>query len=127
MVAIRALLAAGQYDRARQELEFILQYQDQKTGMIWHELSQSAGWVDWGKYPYKYLHVDLIFDFLNTADNYFSVTGDQDFAKAHWPSIQSAYQIADPYWIQKTACRLFRLINKVEESKMHSAMNWRCL
>ena len=92
MVAIHALLAAGQYDRARQELEFILKYQDKKNGMIWHELSQSAGLLDWGKYPYMYVHVDLTFDFLNTVGNYYSATGDRDFVEAHWPSIQSAYE-----------------------------------
>ena len=37
------LVATGEYERARAELEFILKYQDRKTGMIWHELSQSAG------------------------------------------------------------------------------------
>jgi glycogen debranching enzyme len=92
MVAIRALLAAGQYDRARQELEFILEYQDHKTGMIWHELSQSAKWLDWSRYPYMYVHVDLTFQFLNTVGDYFSATGDLDFVKSHWPSIQSAYE-----------------------------------
>ena len=92
MVAIHALLAAGEYDRARQELEFIFKYQDQKTGMIWHELSQSAGLLDWPKYPYMFVHVDLTFQFLSTVDNYFSATGDQDFIRAHWVSIQSAYQ-----------------------------------
>jgi hypothetical protein len=92
MVAVPALIAAGQYDRARQELEFILKYQDQKTGMIWHELSQSAAWLDWGKYPYMFVHVDLTFDFLNTIGDYFSATGDQDFVKTHWLSIQSAYE-----------------------------------
>src|SRR6202140_3595848 len=92
MVAVPALIAAGQYDRARQELEFILKYQDQKTGMIWHELSQSASWLDWAKYPYMYVHVDLTFEFLNTVGKYFSATGDLDFVKAHWPSIQSAYE-----------------------------------
>lgn len=92
MVATRALLAAGQYVRARQELEFILKYQDQKSGMIWHELSQSAGSLDWAKYPYMYAHVDLTFDFLNTVADYFSVTADRDFLQAHWLSIQSAYQ-----------------------------------
>jgi len=92
MVAIRALLAAGQYDRARQELEFILQYQDHKTGMIWHELSQSAKWLDWSRYPYMFVHVDLTFQFLNTVGDYFLATGDLDFVKAHWPSIQSAYE-----------------------------------
>jgi glycogen debranching enzyme len=92
MVAIRALLAAGEFERVRQELEFILKYQDQKTGMIWHELSQSAGRLDWSKYPYLFVHVDLTFDFLNTVGDYFSVTGDRDFVKTHWPSIQSAYE-----------------------------------
>ena len=92
MVAIRALLAAGQYDRARQELQFILKYQDRKTGMVWHELSQSAGLMEWGKYPYMFVHVDLTFDFLNTIGEYFSTTGDRDFVKANWHSIQSAYE-----------------------------------
>jgi glycogen debranching enzyme len=90
MVAVRALLAAGLYDPARQELEFILKYQNKETGMIWHELSQSAGWLDWGKYPYMYLHVDLTSQFLATVGAYFSVSGDHEFVAAHWPSIQAA-------------------------------------
>jgi glycogen debranching enzyme len=92
MVATRALLAAGEYQQARQELEFILKYQDHKTGMIWHELSQSAGWLDWSKYPYMYLHTDLTFDFLNTVAEYFSITGDHDFVSSHWTAIQAAHQ-----------------------------------
>ena len=51
MVIVHALLAEGDYAQARQELEFILKYQDGKTGMIWHELSQSADWLDWSKFP----------------------------------------------------------------------------
>lgn len=92
MVDLRSLLAAGQYDRARQELEFILKYQDQKTGMIWHELSQSAGWLDWAKYPYMYVHVELTFYFLAAVADYFFATGDQKFVNANWESLQSAYQ-----------------------------------
>jgi len=91
MVAVQGLLAAGEYARAREELEFIIKYQDRKTGMIWHEMSQSAGQLEWAKYPYMFVHVDVTFQFLSTVGNYFSVTGDQDFVKAHWPSIQSAY------------------------------------
>jgi glycogen debranching enzyme len=90
MVDIPALLAAGEYTRAREELEFILKYQDQKTGMIWHELSQSAGWIVWNKYPYMFVHVELTFDFLSASAEYFSTTGDLDFIKSHWPAIQSA-------------------------------------
>jgi hypothetical protein len=92
MVAIRALLASGQYKRAREELEFILKYQDQKTGMIWHELSQSAGLLDWRKYPYMFVHVDLTFDFLEAMWSYFSATGDREFVTSRWASIESAYQ-----------------------------------
>lgn len=92
MVAIRGLLAEGEYDRARQELEFILKYQDPKTGMIWHELAQSAAFLDWKNYPYMYLHVDLSFDFLATVAEYYSTTGDSEFLNAHWDSILAAYQ-----------------------------------
>ncbi len=91
MVAVNGLLAENQYEHARQELEFILRHQDQKTGMIWHELSQSAPWLDWDKYPFLYMHVDLTFQFLNTVGEYVSTTGDRDFLKAHWPAIQAAY------------------------------------
>lgn len=91
MVAARALLAAGRYERAREELEFILKFQDRKTGMIWHELSQSAGSLDWLNYPYMYVHVDLSFDFLDVIAEYYSITGDLAFVKKNWPAIQSAY------------------------------------
>ncbi len=92
MAAVQALLADGSYDQARQELEFILKYQNPKTGMIWHELSQSAAWLDWKTYPYLFLHVDLTYEFLIAVRDYLSRTGDLDFAKSHWDAIQLAYQ-----------------------------------
>ena len=92
MVATRALLAAGRYERAREELEFILKFQDRKTGMIWHELSQSAGALEWRKYPYMFVHVDLSYDFLDVVAEYYSVTGDLAFVKKNWDALQSAYR-----------------------------------
>lgn len=92
MIAARALLAAGRYERAREELEFILKYQDQKTGMIWHELSQSAGVIEWHKYPYMFGHVDLSYDFLDMLAEYYTTTGDLRFIKKHWNAIQLAYR-----------------------------------
>ena len=92
MVATHALLAAGRYERAREELEFILKYQDRKSGMIWHELSQSAGAMEWRKYPYMFVHVDLSYDFLDTVAEYYSVTGDLEFVKKNWRPIESAYR-----------------------------------
>jgi hypothetical protein len=92
MIATRALLAAGRYERAREEFELILKYQDRKTGMMWHELSQSAGAMDWRKYPYMFVHVDLSYDFVDMMARYYSVTGDLAFVKEHWDAIQSAYR-----------------------------------
>lgn len=92
MIAARALLAAGRNERAREQLELVLKYQDKKTGMIWHELSQSAGVIEWHKYPYMFGHVDLSFDFLDMIAEYYATTGDLAFVKKHWDAIQSAYR-----------------------------------
>jgi hypothetical protein len=92
MVDLPALLAAGQFQRAREEIEFILKYQDQQNGMIWHELAQSAGWLDWKSYPYMFVHVELTFDFLSAVANYYSVTNDRSFVEAHWNPIHSAFE-----------------------------------
>lgn len=101
MITLHALLASGEYDRAREELEFILKYQDPKTGMVWHELTQSAGLLDWKRYPYLYVHVDLSFDFLRTVDEYLSTTGDLRFVNDHWKALESAYRycrtLLDPH------------------------------
>lgn len=101
LIAMEGLVAAGEYERARAELEFILKYQDRKTGMIWHELSQSAAHIDWaGKYPYMFVHVDITFQFLGALTRYVGTTGDIDFAKQHWPAIEAAYRycqsVVDP-------------------------------
>lgn len=92
MIAADGLIAVGEFARARQELEFIQKYQDPQTGMIWHELSQSAGYIDWSAYPYMYVHVDLSFDYLNALEHYVSASGDKGFAAEHWQSIDAAYR-----------------------------------
>lgn len=92
MVTARALLAAGRYERAREELEFILKFRDRKTGMIWHELSQSAAQMDWQKYPYMFVHVELSHDFLAMMAEYYSITGDVQFVKKNWDAVEGAYR-----------------------------------
>ena len=92
LVAVDALLREGAYARAREELAFIMRYQNKRTGAIWHELSQSAGFLDWeGAYPYMFVHVDISFDFLNAVRDYVQTTGDIAFANDHWKSIRAAY------------------------------------
>ena len=60
--------------------------------MLWHELSQSAGLLDWaGRYPYMYVHVDISFDYLSAVARYVRASGDVDFLTAHWSAIESAY------------------------------------
>lgn len=93
LVAANAAIDSGAMEKARDELEFILRYQDAKTGMIWHELSQSAGWIDWvGKYPYMYVHVDISFDFIATVARYIEASGDTEFLRRHWSGIEAAYR-----------------------------------
>ncbi len=96
MVAVQALLSAGEYDRARSALDFIAKYQDPKTGMLWHEMSQSAGLIDWvGKYPYMFVHVDISFQYLNTVAEYVATSGDKSFLQDHWNSVQAAYRYCE--------------------------------
>src|SRR3982751_6110983 len=92
LVTRDALLREGAYERARDELAFIMRYQNARTGAIWHEMSQSAGLVDWaGSYPYMFVHVDISFDFLRSMRDYVRTTGDVAFVVAHWRSIRAAY------------------------------------
>ncbi|VVS96615.1 conserved exported hypothetical protein [Sphingomonas sp. EC-HK361] len=93
LVVMEGMLAAGQFDRARQELAFVTRYQDPRTGMIWHEMSQSAGLIDWvGKYHYMYVHVDITFQYLAAVARYVETTGDVAFARRNWPAIAAAWR-----------------------------------
>ena len=101
LIATDALVATGEYARARDELAFILKYQNPANGMIWHELSQAAGFLDWaGKYPYMFVHVDITFAFLPAMDHYLSASGDTGFIAANWTRIAAAYRycrsVVDP-------------------------------
>lgn len=93
LLATEALLYEGNYKRATDELEFIYRYQNSENGMMWHEISQSAGFLNWAKdYPYLYIHVDITFDFLRVLAEYERITGDQAYLSRHWPATMKAYQ-----------------------------------
>ncbi len=95
LVSADGALSAGDVTHARQELEFILRYQDKKSGMIWHELTQSASLIDWAnKYPYFFAHVDTTLQFISFVHQYVVQSGDIDFLHHHWPAIQLAYHYA---------------------------------
>jgi hypothetical protein len=92
LTAMRAMIDAGQYERAREELTFVTRYQNKKTGMIWHEMSQSAPLIDWAnKYPYMFVHVDITFQYLAAVQSYVEATGDTAWARGNWRDLAAAY------------------------------------
>jgi glycogen debranching enzyme len=93
LLATEAFLHEGNYKRGAEELAFLYRYQNPDSGMIWHEISQSAGFLNWARdYPYMYVHVDITFDFLTELAEYDRITGDQAFLAQHWPASLKAYQ-----------------------------------
>ena len=93
VLATTALLQEGNYQRAAEELDFLYRYQKPEDGMMWHEISQSAGFLNWARdYPYLFVHVDITFDFLTVLSEYDRVSGDQAFLARHWPATLKAYQ-----------------------------------
>ncbi|HEY2471029.1 MAG TPA: hypothetical protein VGI45_24755 [Terracidiphilus sp.] len=92
LTSLPALLLSGDFERTRQALEFLLKYQDRQTGMMWHEMSQSAAYVHWTDYPYMFPHVDITFLFLEKLQTYAKITGDVDFVRTHWDAISKSYE-----------------------------------
>lgn len=96
LVALEALVAAGEFERARDELAFIAKYQDKKTGMIWHEISQGVDIENWKRdYPYMFVHVDITFQYLRGFADYVKASGDDAFLREQWPGIQEAYRYCE--------------------------------
>jgi glycogen debranching enzyme len=96
LIAVDALVNSGDYHRAREALAFIAKYQDSRTGMIWHELSQSADPADWAtKYPYMFVHVDITFRYLATVEHYITASGDTQFLQQNWSGLEAAYRYCE--------------------------------
>jgi hypothetical protein len=91
MVALRAALNEGDFPHARDELKFISKYQNQ-DGMIWHELSLSAPYLDWpNKYPYMFVHADLTYPYISSVADYVRRSNDLELLRQLWPSVQKAF------------------------------------
>jgi hypothetical protein len=93
MINTWALEAAGDRERARHAFRFIQKYQEKNTGEIFHELSQSAGLIDWFEnYPYGYRHTDASAMYLVTMGNLYRSSGDLEFIRSSWDSLRAAYR-----------------------------------
>lgn len=95
-----AFLDAGNTLGLEEAFRFLEKYQ-RKDGAMPHEISQSAGLVDWfDKYPYPYIHPDSNLWYLIAMGHFYDFTGDKEFVRQSWPHILKAYQycltIMDP-------------------------------
>ncbi len=81
----------GDFERARATLEFLRDHQ-RADGKMEHELTQSAALLDWSKYPYGYYHADTTPLYIFSVSRYVARSGDVDFLRASWASIEKAYQ-----------------------------------
>jgi hypothetical protein len=100
LTATEGLNAAGDHGRVKEEFAFLRRYQDKKNGMMWHEISQSAGLLDWSKYPFQFRHVDISMEYVQTAAAVWKTTSDRQWLRGNWPSIEAAYRyslsVCDP-------------------------------
>ena len=81
----------GDFDRARAILQFLQEHQ-RADGKLEHELTQSAELLDWNQYPYGYYHADTTPLYILSVGRYVVRSGDLDFLRAAWPSLEKAYQ-----------------------------------
>ncbi|HZP00991.1 MAG TPA: GH116 family glycosyl hydrolase [Terriglobia bacterium] len=93
MINSFALAGAGDNELARDAFRFIQKYQRKENGEIFHEISQSAGWINWFEdYPYAYRHTDASAMYLVAVYNFYLQSGDRDFLRSSWDSLRAAYQ-----------------------------------
>ena len=81
----------GDFGRARAILEFLREHQ-RADGKLEHELTQSAALLDWSRYPYGYYHADTTPLYIYSVGRYVARSGDREFLRAAWPSVERAYR-----------------------------------
>jgi hypothetical protein len=85
-----AIDSEGDFAVARNALEFLINRQ-REDGKIMHEFSQSADRVDWKSYPYMYAAADSTPLFVMAMEDFVRTSGDVEFLRAHWETVQRAY------------------------------------
>ncbi|HEV2488831.1 MAG TPA: GH116 family glycosyl hydrolase [Candidatus Acidoferrales bacterium] len=81
----------GDFNGALGALRF-LKARQRSDGKMMHEMSQSAGLVDWfGKYGFAYYHADTTPMYLYSLGEYWNHTGDKKLLDEVWDSAKKAY------------------------------------
>ncbi|MDI3473383.1 MAG: hypothetical protein PWQ48_1664 [Thermotogaceae bacterium] len=93
------ILGYGDYEIIKKNLEFYIKYQ-RDDGRIPHEISQSAGLIDWfDKYGnFAYLHADTTAWYLLAFAMYVIESGDFEFAEKMKEKIIKAYRFYDGFF-----------------------------
>jgi glycogen debranching enzyme len=87
-----AMTGYGDFEIIKETLELFQKYQ-REDGKIMHEMSQSASMIPWfEEYTYAFYHADTTPYFIVAMHNYIHASGDIDFLKSNWNSIEKAYK-----------------------------------
>jgi glycogen debranching enzyme len=90
-----ALNSYGDFQTTRTALEFLKKFQ-RADGKIPHEISQSASLIPWfTDYEYPWASADATPLYVIAHADYFRATGDIEFLRANWDSIQKAYRFTE--------------------------------
>ncbi len=86
-----SLLSCGNFKPVKSSLEFFRKFQ-REDGKISHEISQSAGIINWFKdYPFAFIHGDTTPYYILSFYEYVRRTGDVSFLKENWESLKKAF------------------------------------
>ena len=87
-----AITSYGDYAATRTTLDFLKKFQ-RDDGKIPHEISQSAGLINWFKdYGYAWASADATPLYIIAHGDYWRTSGDLEFIKKNWDSIVKAYR-----------------------------------
>jgi len=87
------MTGVGQHALVRDGVfRFFARYQ-RADGKITHEISQSAGKIDWfGKYPYPFYHGDTTPFWVLAFGEYWKQTADTSLVRELWPNLRKAFE-----------------------------------
>jgi len=86
------LVAAGQGWVLADAFPFLEGFQ-RDDGKMMHELTRSAGLLDWfGEYPYAWIHGDTTPFYIVALANYIRWTDDRALLERSWPHLMKAYE-----------------------------------
>lgn len=90
-----ATTSEGDFATTKTAIEFLKKYQ-RDDGKIPHEISQSAAQLDWFKgYPYPWNSADATPLYVIANADYYRASGDVEFLRQNWDSIQKAYKFTE--------------------------------